>query len=60
MVNWCNYNNCEVCEVNTENVFYECKHSTDMVKCLPCDTCDYFEERDEDDFNFKREGRKYL
>jgi hypothetical protein len=51
LVNWCNHNNCEVCEVNTENAFYQCKNSIDMVGCLPCDTCDDFEERDEDDFN---------
>lgn len=51
MVNWCNYNNCEVYEVNTGNGCYECKMSDEMAGCLPCDNCDDFEERDEEDFN---------
>ena len=51
MVNWCNYNNCEVCEVNTENGYYECKMSDEMVDCLPCDNCDDFEERNEEEFD---------
>lgn len=50
MVNWCNYNCCEVNEVNTENGCYKCKVSNEMTHCLPCDECDEFEERNEDEF----------
>lgn len=47
-VQWCDYNCCEIYEVNEKNRIYKCK-LTDMDD-LPCDQCDDFIERDEEEF----------
>lgn len=49
MVEWCNYNCCEVYEVNTCRE-YRCKHSDDEEGILPCEICEEYEERNEEDF----------
>lgn len=46
MINWCEYCQCECYEVNENG--YKCPY-TDSAD-TPCDECEYFEERDEDEW----------
>ncbi len=48
MINWCEYCQCECHEVNEGGSGYKCPHTDDAD--TPCDECEYFEERDEDEW----------